>query len=276
MYRRIVLCLVIAVLVPVFAPSQESTPAPLWNCHPFASRADAENYLRTARVVAAKGTGIGITLPRKLTLDDGKLRHPALFKSIDERKPGLTQLQHGPEFDFKDSWRFEVAAYELDKLLSLDMVPVTVERLYNGQRGSLQFWVENCIMEGDRIKKKLQPPDPLAWNRQIWKVRIFDNLIHNIDRNLGNLLISTEWRCYMVDHSRSFKAVDFLKSPKDLTHFSRTLMASLSTLEAAAVQKACGKYLTGAEISSMLRRRDRILKVHEQRLAEQGSGIDYP
>jgi hypothetical protein len=156
------------------------------------------------------------------------------------------------------------------------MVPVTVERMYSGRKGSLQFWVENCMMESDRLKKKIEPPDPMAWNRQIWKVRVFDNLIYNIDRNLGNLLISSEWRCFMVDHSRSFKSVDYLKSPKDLTHFSSALMASLTTLDAATVRKACGEYLNGVEIESMLRRRDKILKLYEQRLAELGSGIRYP
>jgi hypothetical protein len=199
-----------------------------------------------------------------------------VFKSIDERKPGITKLSTSSEFDFKDSWKFEVAAYELDKLLSLDMVPVTVERLYGRRRGSLQFWVVNCMTEADRLKKKMSPPNKEAWNRQMYTVRIFDNLIFNFDRNLRNLLVSQDWRCFMVDHSRSFKSVGFLKSQADLTHYSASLLERLRVLNSDTLNKACGKYLNGMEISTLLMRRDRILKHFEQLQAKMGASISYP
>jgi hypothetical protein len=264
---------VVAVLVPGLVRSQSVAGS---THYPFQSRQEAETFLRTAPIVGDKGVGTGITLPRKLTLDDGSVRHAALFKSVDERKPGVTQLNSSVEFDFKDSWRFEVAAYELDKLLDLGMVPVTVERRHNGTKGSLQLWVENCMIEGQRLKKKQNPPNPMAWNHQIYKVRIFDNLIYNIDRNLGNLLISPEWKCFMVDHSRAFKSVDLIKTPADLTHFSRSLVDALMRLDLAQVEVACGAWLNKAEIQTLLQRRDRIIHLYEEKLAKLGSGISYP
>ncbi len=146
-------------------------------------------------------------------------------EDIAERRRGVTQIQGSVEFDFKDSWRFEIAAYELDKLLDLNMVPPTVERTVNGHRGSVQLWIEGAISEAKRRKDKIQVPNPIAWNRQIWKVRVFDDLIFNIDRvNINNLLITPDWKICLIDHSRTFKSMPDLKSPKDLTDFSLSLM----------------------------------------------------
>jgi hypothetical protein len=270
--------LIALVLASHAAAAELQTPAasPATLAQPFASREEIEEYLRNARIVKAKGTGLGTTNPLKLTLDDGRVQHFAVFKSIDERKTGATQLSGSTEIDFKDSWMFEIAAYELDKLLGLDMVPVTVERTYRGQKGSLQFWIDNCMMESDRLKRKLNPPDPTSWKQQIFKVRVFDNLVYNIDRNLGNLLITPDWKCYMIDHSRTFKNVDALKSPKDLTYFSRSLIEALQKLDEQTVKTRCDRYLTLFEVRTMLRRRDKIVELYTGLLAEKGEGITYP
>jgi len=243
---------------------------------PFVTREATEEFLRTAKIVKSKTLGTGVTLPLKLTLDDGKVQHFAIYKSIDERKPGLTQLAASAEVDFKDSWMFEVAGYELDKLLGLGMVPVTVERAYNGHRGSLQFWIDNCMTEGERIKKKLQPPSPIAWNQQMFKVRLFDNLAYNIDRNLGNLLITPDWKLYMIDHSRTFKSVAMLKSPKDLVSFSRSFMEALGKLDKETVAAHCGKYLTTFEIDTLLKRRDLLVELYNRHRAEKGEAGIFP
>ena len=146
---------------------------------------------------------------------------------MNERKFGITSTQKGNEVDFKDSYLFEIAAYELDKLLGLNMVPPTVERSFNGKKGSVQLWVENCMTEKDRKLKKMDPPDLAIWNTQIFQVRLFDNLLYNIDRNLGNLLIDDEWKVYMIDHSRSFKNLSLVKTPGDLSMFSKATMEAL-------------------------------------------------
>jgi hypothetical protein len=244
--------------------------------HPFESREQVESFLRTADIIKAERTSQGITLPIRLTLSDGRRQCHATFKSIDEHKRGITQLSGSTEYDFKDSWKYEVAAYELDKLLGLDMVPVTVMRTYNTRRGSLQFWVEDCMDEGERRKKKLEPPNPVYWNWQIITARLFDRLLYNIDRNLGNLLITPDWKLVLIDHSRTFKNVDYLKSPEGMQYFSRSLMDRLAGLDKEIVEQCCGDYLTSFEIESMLKRRDRIMEIYRRLVKEKGRGIAFP
>ena len=107
----------------------------------FSSHEEAEEFLRTATIGKGKGIAVGVTGPRKLSLEKDGRQEFAVFKDIEVRKQGITQLPSGPEVDFKDSWKFEVAVYELDKLLNLHMVPVTVERYYSNKKGSLQLWM---------------------------------------------------------------------------------------------------------------------------------------
>jgi hypothetical protein len=242
----------------------------------FTTLQEIEEALRTAKIVKVKELGTGITNPQKFTLDNGKFQFAGVFKTVDERKRGLTKLANSVEMDFKDSWMFEVAAYELDKLLGLNMVPVTVERSYNGKKGSLQLWIENAMTERVRKEKNLTATNTVDWNRQIFKVRVFDNLIYNIDRNLGNLLIDANWKIYMIDHSRCFKNMDLLQHPKDLRIFSRSLIDGLRKLDEKSIQERCGKYLTKMEIKMMLKRRDQILALCDQLHLAKGDSIYYP
>jgi hypothetical protein len=235
-----------------------------------------EKVLHSAKIIKSKKLGHGITNPLKLTMKDGDVEFYAVFKDVDMRKAGMTQLRTGAEMDFKDSWQFDVAAYELDKLLGLDMVPVTIERKYNGEKGAVQWWVENAMTEGDRKQKGMEPPDKEAWNQAIFKVRMFDNLIYNIDRNLGNLLITPDWKVWMIDHSRSFKNLDTLKADTDLSRFSISFVNSLKKLDAASVKDHCGKYLTVYEIQAMMKRRDAILALYDKLHAEKGDSILFP
>ena len=235
-----------------------------------------EEALRRATVIKSKKLGTGITNPLKLTLRDGETEFYAVFKDVDVRKTGMTQLKGGPEIDFKDSWKFDVAAYELDKMLGLNMVPVTIERRYEGATGAVVWWIENAMTEGNRKEKGLEPPDPDAWNQAIYKIRLFDNLVYNIDRNLGNLLISPDWKVWMIDHSRCFKNMDKLKAQNDLGRFSLSFMNALKRLDESQVREHCGKYLTSFEIRSMMKRRDAIVQQFEKMRQKQGDSILYP
>src|SRR5262249_25170123 len=134
------------------------------------------------------------------------------------------------EMDFQDSYRTEIAAYEVDKLIGLGMVPATVERKLDGKSGSAQFWVDSMMDESARIAKDLQPPDTKRWVELQAKVQIFDNLIYNVDRNRGNLLITKDWEIILIDHSRSFRPWARLKEPDNLVRFSKSLLEGLSNL----------------------------------------------
>jgi hypothetical protein len=272
--RRLLLALYL-LLTGAFAFSQQVDSKPkLSELYPTLE--SKEQALNRAIVIKSKKLGTGITNPLKLTMRDGENEFYAVFKNVDIHKAGMTQMQSGSELDFKDSWKYDVAAYELDKLLGMNMVPVTVERRYEGENGAVVWWIENAMTEGNRIEKKLTPPNLDSWNQAIYKIRLFDNLVYNIDRNLGNLLITPDWKIWMIDHSRCFKNVSGLKSKNDLSHFSLSVIKALKNLNEADVKEHCGKYLSIFEIRAMMKRRDAIVQQYATMYAQSGDSILFP
>jgi hypothetical protein len=149
-------------------------------------RAELEHFLQKAKITERKKIGKGITNPEKVTLElDGVVRH-AIFKRVDKKH---------------DSWRNEVAAYELDKLLGLGMVPPTVKRSIRGRRGCLQLWVTGTVM----FDYEDEFPDLDRWREQVSVMWLFDDLIANIDRHLNNAMVSPDHRLMLIDNSKTFR-----------------------------------------------------------------------
>jgi hypothetical protein len=231
---------------------------------------ELEEFLRAAKILEAKPIGKGVTLPQKLTLAlDGKTRF-GTFKSIDISKPVQTFSSGQIEPAFQDSWRTEIAAYELDKLIGLGMIPATVERTYDSTKGSEQFWVDSMMMEADRLKNKVNPPNAQQWNLAYQKVQLFDNLIYNTDRNTGNLLITKDWEIILIDHSRSFRPFNALKQPKSMTRFSKSLLEGIERLNTANLTEHLGNYISKGQIEALLKRRDAIVAQAKKMAAERG------
>ena len=110
-------------------------------------------FLLTAKVIGSRPIGRGITRPWRLTLSDGTLMQDAAFQSVDEVY----------ELNFRDSYHFNIAVYELARLLGLtDMIPVTVERKWDHKNGALSWWINFKWHEADRVQQKLRAPDPQA------------------------------------------------------------------------------------------------------------------
>jgi hypothetical protein len=237
--------------------------------------ADAERFLRTARVRGMKGLGTGVTLPQKAEMVLDGVTHFAVFKTIDERRMGITQIGLESELNFQDSWQLEVAAYAVDRTIGLKLVPATIERHYNGKVGSLQWWVQSRFSEEDRRKQKAEPPDRETWDRVWLKMFLFDQLIANVDRHMKNILITGDWDLRLIDHSRSFRSTRDLKDPKRLTRFSRELIEGMKTLEYQDMRKKVGKYLMDDQIKAMLFRRDLILKLVSERVAAVGEARTF-
>jgi hypothetical protein len=230
-----------------------------------------EDFLSHARITNVKDIGRGVTLPEKASLELDGVTQYGVFKTIDEYAK-VKQLDRGVELEFQDSWKTEVAAYELDKLLGLGMVPATVERTYNGKKGSLQFWVTSKMSEAERYKKKLQPPTKFDWDEQIARIRMFDNLIYNTDRHMNNLLITDDWKIRLIDHSRTFRPFDQLKDPKQLTRFSRSILEKMDALNEPLLKEHLGNYLTPYQIQGLLKRRDAMVALSKRLVAEKGAG----
>jgi len=232
----------------------------------------AETFLRTAEVIRKKGIGTGITHPEQYTLSDGTRNCRAVWKTIDEFKRGVTSLEGGGVIlDFADSYKHEIAAYELDKLLGMDLVPATVERTFGGRKGSLQLWVEGAMTEAERKRKKIAPPDPRAWNEQMYKVRLLHQLTDNTDyRNINNVLSDPSFRVYAVDCSRGFTIYADLRAQKELVRFPRSVLQALKALDRPTLEAKIGRWLGGPQIEGLLKRRDKIVALAARRIQEQG------
>jgi hypothetical protein len=217
-------------------------------------------FLRAASVQRSREMSQGITGSVHATLSDGKLTHDAHIQSVDIYKTSF-QTMMGTELNFKDSYKFNVAGYRLAKMLGIGhMVPVSVERSWKGSAAAYSWWVDDTLMmEGERLKKKITPPKPLHWNNQMFIVRVFDQLIYNTDRNVGNLVIDKNWNLHMIDHTRAFRLQKDLREPANLARCERGLLAKLKQLNQADLKREMAGYLTEAEIDGLLARRDKIV-----------------
>ncbi len=223
-----------------------------------------ETFLREGKVTRTRGTSRGITGVRRATLEKDGFTHDASLQTIDESK-AIFQGSQGTEINFRDTYKFNLAAYRLGQLLGLDNIPPSVERSYEGHSGSFTWWVDDFLTdELDRMKKKLSPPDVERWNKQMYIVRVFDQLIYNVDRNLGNLLIDKNWKIWMIDHTRSFRRQPQLKDARNLVKCDRVLLEGLKKLNKEQLKAEVGQWLSGDEIDAVLARRTKIVDLFEK------------
>lgn len=238
----------------------------------------AEQLLRSGRITRVRGVGEGVTAPRRATLERGGITQDAAMKDIDFTRPGVTQLDDGAViFNMEDNWRFEVAAYRIDRMIGLGWVPATVEREYRGKPGSLQWWVETEFSEAERQRRGVQPPNAEDWDRQLLKMRLFDNLLFNWDRHTNNILVTKDFQLRLIDHSRAFLAYSDLRRPEELTRFSRSLLTSIERLTRDDLRRQVGRYVEVSKIDALLARRDKLLELARTRVKERGeAAVIYP
>jgi hypothetical protein len=228
-------------------------------------------FLLKAKVVESHQTRKGVTSPWRLTLSDGTLTHDAAFQSIDQQKPIMEMADGTRVIGFRDSYHFNIAAFELAKLLGLsDMIPVTVERRWRGNDGSLTWWLPAKFDEQERLKRKLEPPDVNAWNKQLNRMWVFSQLVYDTDRNRTNMLISEDWKLWMIDFSRAFRLEHKVENPARLTMCDRQLWEKLRQLDEAQVLEKTKPHLSKAEVKAVMARRDLIVALFEKRIAEKG------
>jgi hypothetical protein len=250
-----------AAQAPAAQPASEAPVAPpcskIWLGH----EAEYEELLRTANVTKVERIPIGVTRPRCAWVEPGLPFSRMAWKTL---KPG-TYL------GFFESYRSEIAAYELDKLLGLGMVPPTVERRIKDEVGAAQLWVEN-VKRWD-AKNPARGPDDRASARQSVRLKMFDQLIGNIDRNQGNLLYDAEFHFILIDHSRAFREV------VDLNQYARPLFEDpelwdrMQALTMETLEPTVGKWVSKGMLYALLDRRNRMKKEIDKLLATRGPSI---
>jgi hypothetical protein len=270
----------VACAQPTAPPAEVAAPAPSaqggvapppMKPEPKLSDAEMELFLKTAKIITQKKSNLGTTAPTRATLSDGKLTHDAQIQCVDEYRPVWKGAEGTTEKNFRDSWKFNVAAYGMNKLLGLDMVPMSVERTVDGKQCSVTWWVDNVwLVEVERRDKGIKPPATDLWVNQLNTIRVFDQLIYNTDRNQGNLLITPEWKVWMIDHTRAFRVHKTLLKEDSLKRIDVKLLNTLKGLNSATLKQELGPWLRPEEIDGILGRRDRIVSYFSREVREKG------
>ncbi|OGD16838.1 MAG: hypothetical protein A2Y69_03860 [Candidatus Aminicenantes bacterium RBG_13_59_9] len=236
------------------------------------SKEEARLFLLEAKVIQSERIGKGLTNPWRLTLSADGLTHDASFQDVDVRTQEAGFAGGGRELNFADSFHFNIAAYELASLLGVDdMVPITVEREWEGKKGSLSWWVDDIKMdEEERVKRAISPPDSHSWNNQMHRIRVFSQLIYDTDRNVQNILITGDWKLWIIDFTRAFRTIRELPEEEDLLKCERGLYDRLQKIGKDAVSRAVGGHLTRWEVEALMARRDLIVKRFQKLIRENG------
>ena len=236
---------------------------------------EMEAFLLQAKIGDIREAGGGVTGSQRATLTDGVFTHDVHIQSVDIRQ-SVFKAGRYTELNFKDTYRFNIAGYRLARLLGLNMVPMSVERTVNDQVAAVTWWVDDVQMdERERLKRKAMGPKPIQTSNQIQLMHIWDELIQNRDRNQGNILWTNDWTLWLIDHTRAFRLGDKLQKPDELRRIDRGLLARLKGLTEDSVANAVADSLHESEQKAVLKRRDRIVKLFEERAAKVGDAAVY-
>jgi hypothetical protein len=252
--------------------AQAGTPTPPPRTGLALTGADAERFLATAAVIDLEHyESRGITHPRRAVLSGGGLTLRAVFKDINTTHV-REQLSTGQwMLNLKDSYMHEIAAFKLDQLLGLGLVPPCVERRIEGDTGSLCLWVEGAMTEAERANAKTVPPDVVAFNDRMHDIRLFMQLTWDTDyNNVANIVIGPDWKVYKVDSSRAYRQTETLRREEGLTRFRRSTLQALESLTRQRLDEALGPWLDTRQLDGLWQRRTRILELARERVASQG------
>lgn len=255
--------------------SPVDTNPPALKPEPKLGDTQMELFLRTANVTAQKKLESGTTASIRVTLSDGKLTHDAQFQPIDVYKPVFRGAEGTVEKNFRDSYKFNIAAFRLGRLVAINNIPMSVEREIDGKMGSITWWLDNIWMtEAERRDRGIKPPASQFWVDELNIVRVFDQLIYNTDRNQGNLLITPDWKVWMIDHTRAFRTAVALQKKNALPgRIDHKVLRALRQLNTLQLKKELGAYLRPEELSAILGRRDLIVAHFDREISTKGEDL---
>jgi hypothetical protein len=171
-----------------------------------------------------------------------------------------------------ESYKSEIAAYKLDRMLEMHMVPPIAERSIQGKNGAAVFWIEN--VRGWSVEHPPQGPEP-SWSKQLTRMKMFDLLIGNIDRNQGNLIYDADWHLFLIDHSRAFIDKKDLKGLAPLGRVDKALWDRMQALTMEDLDKGLGDLVGQKEKKAMLVRRELMAKAIAELIKKRGENSVY-
>jgi hypothetical protein len=257
--------LVAAIPWPSFAQTASDAPAVV-----ALSPAEMEKFLQAGKIVKKKESSKGVTDAYRVTLSDGVVTHDAQVQNVDIYKPFFEVDPRHTEVNFRDSYRYNIAAYRLAVALGLDNVPMSVERTVDGKPAAMTWWLDNAMDDRARQKAKVANSHPLRAADYYGVMYVFDELIQNRDRNQGNIMWSPDSRMWMIDHTRAFRMGRDLLKPDLLSRVERSLYGKLKELDRKAFTESVGRTLTKDEIDALFHRRDKIVQLLDQKIASLG------
>jgi hypothetical protein len=263
--RLVILILILSCLVTPLAFGQFTDSE-------IGQRPLIEKLLKEGKIIDHKEVGEGVTKPSRLFLE-----------TEDFELSGIWKNPRGIKDGFLEGWQFEIAAYRMDKLLGLNMIPPTVERVFEGKRGSLQYWVTSKMSDLDRMEKGMGIPASVAdhWSKQKYLTRAFDCLIANEDRTQQNIRYTSDWRTILIDHSRSFRSkkkfnrqlmygMNGIKGVQPIRQLPREFVDKVKALTFDQIKSAVGETLTDKEINAILQRKTLLVEEIENMIKEKG------
>lgn len=226
------------------------------------TREEVEYFLAKAEIINKIPEAVpGRTAAWKIDLDDGKSLRRAFFKPINDPRPAR----------LPESYKYELAAYAMDKLIGFNRIPPTIEREINGYEGSLQIRIENCMGLDEQQMKGLSPPDPEAYANALEEINVFENLVYSERKELDDILIhQNSWDIYRVDFSQAFDPTPTLIPNQKITRCSAILFKNLQELSNDLIKVRFQPYLNEEEISGLLQRKSLIIKTIQELIAKKG------
>ncbi len=248
-------------------PAAVSRPVPAW------TDAEMEAFLLRAKIERTETLLVGVTRSRRATLALDGRSHDAHIQTIDAVKhKHKAKPREDTELYFRDSYRYNLAAYRLDRLLDLHMVPVSVKRSFRGDMAAFTWWVDDVLMmEKDRRAGDVEPPHPRWWQQQVDRRRVFNQLIYNADPNQGNILITRDWKVWLIDFTRAFRRHKTPSNPASLVKIEASLLERLRGLSREQIKSQLRGSLSAGELRPLLARRDAIVEHFDREIERRGA-----
>ncbi len=157
----------------------------------------------------------------------------------------------------------ELAAFRLDRLLGLDMIPPTVRRTVDGKDGTLQLHVSHAVTEAQRAESGQGGGAHCPLGDQWAAMYLFDAVIHNLGRAKDTMVYDQKsgWQLLSIGHGNGFHpkaGVPPWLSAIELTP-NAEWRRQLAALSDTVIEEQFADVLDKRRIRALQKRRDLLL-----------------